>query len=81
MTDADILLALARIEQMLKDLQNTSMKIIYALIGIVGATIGVEFLPKSPANPVAGVLFLIKYLVILGGSYTTLRFIDRRRKV
>lgn len=81
-TDRDILQALGRIEGKLdttkNDINQTLTKVIYALIGIIAANIGVEFTPHSPIDWLGGFSDATRFISIFAIIFTAGRMWNSR---
>jgi hypothetical protein len=60
----DIATSLGRIEAKVDALNDTISKVVYALLAIVAATVGVEFLPRSPIDWYGATLFTQRFFSI-----------------
>jgi len=60
----DIAQSLGRIESKVDALNDTISKVVYALLAIVAATVGVEFLPNSPIDWYGATLFTQRFFSI-----------------
>lgn len=57
--------SLVRIETKLEMLNGTITKVVYALIGIIAATVGIQFTPHSPIDWIGGADTSTRFLAIL----------------
>lgn len=82
--DSDILQALGRIEGKLDNtttnISDTLTKVIYALLAILGADIGLNFLPNSPINWSDGITDTTRYLSIFSIIFLGLRMWSTRKQ-
>jgi len=76
----EMLTTLGRIEANTKNTLETQNKIVLALIAIIGAIVGVEFLPQSPVDWGYAFTHSLEFLGVTGGLYTVLGQIQKRRK-
>jgi len=60
----DIATSLGRIEAKVDALNDTISKVVYALLAIVAATVGVEFIPRSPVDWYGATLFTQRFFSI-----------------
>jgi len=60
----DIATSLGRIEAKVDALNDTISKVVYALLAIVAATVGVEFIPRSPIDWYGAILFSQRFFSI-----------------
>jgi len=60
----DIASSLGRIETKVDALNDTISKVVYALLAIVAATVGVEFIPRSPVDWYGAMLFTQRFFSI-----------------
>lgn len=77
--DFDIATALGRIEAKLDILNSTISKVMYGLLAIVAAVVGVEFLPNSPIDWVGASTYSSRFLVLAAWSFVIFRTIDLYR--
>ena len=78
--DFDIATALGRIEAKLDILNSTISKVMYGLLAIVAAVVGVEFLPNSPIDWMGATDYGIKFLMLVGASFGTINFFGTRNE-
>jgi len=71
----DIAQALGRVESKLDSLKNATetynTKVLYALVAIIGATVGVEFLPQSPINLYYSIIHCAKFMAVFFSIFLT----------
>lgn len=75
--DFDIAQILGRIEAKLDILNNTISKVMYGLLAIVAAVVGVEFLPNSPIDWAGASSYGIRFLIIAVASYSTMNIAEK----
>jgi len=68
----EMLTTLGRIEANTKNTLDTQNKIVLALVAIIGAIVGVEFMPHSPINWDFAISNGLAFLGISGGLFTVL---------
>lgn len=68
----EMLTTLGRIEANTKNTLDTQKNIIYALIAVICAIVGVEFVPHSPINWTSAIPYSISFLGMIGGVLTIL---------
>ena len=64
----------------LKNVNDSITKVVYGLLTIVAATVGVEFLPKSPIDWTHACSYAVQFTVLLGVSWGLLRVMTIKRK-
>ena len=62
--NSDIIMSLSKIETKIEGLNDTISKVVYGLLAIVAATVGVEFLPNSPIDWYGATLFAQRFFSI-----------------
>jgi hypothetical protein len=75
----DIAQSLGRIESKVDALNDTISKVVYALLAIVAATVGVEFLPRSPIDWYGATLFTQRFFSIASMVFLAIMLFKARR--
>jgi hypothetical protein len=71
---------IGRIEAKVDSVKDTISKVVYALLAIVAATVGVEFFPKSPINILAGIEYTTRFLTFFTYVFVPIMIYKTRKK-
>lgn len=71
----------ATLNTRLANLEGSIMKVLYGLLGIIGATIGSKFIPQSPIDVYGGIVFASKFLAIFSWIFVTTVLVMKAKKM
>lgn len=68
-------------ESKIDALNESIMKVVYALLAIVAATVGVEFIPRSPVDWVGASDFMGKFIGIFSMAFLAIRILSLCKRI